>query len=413
MEMKYTNGILWNYLSIVVMAISGLLMNAIIAKSYNTTVLGVFNETYAWYMILSQVTVWGIHMAVLKFVPEQSSIYVKGSILKSAIVGTILASVIIVTLSEAVLYAIRTIPWEKSLSIALIGLPLFSINKVLLNYLNALYELVAFAILQSLRYLTLVVSTVVLSVMHVNGNSLATIFPIAEGLTCIIIFGFILTKKEADGHFDKRIAKEIIAFGTRIMPSNMVVEMNTKVDVVCLGFLVQNTAKIGVYSFAILFTEGFYMLFMTVRKIVNPGISESNAKKQLGHYLESFNQIFRKYLVPLSLLSYALILVAYYLAYKIIGGSEYRIGMLYIAIICVAIVINARSIIWGDLLSQTGFPLDESKANMLTVMSNTFLNIGLISVFGTVGAAVATSISYFIYGILMHRAIMLKTGFKI
>lgn len=404
---------MWNYVSIAIMAVSGALMNAAIAFFYDSSTLGIFNETYAWYMIISQITVWGIHMSVLKYVPEQDNEEQKRSILKSAVFITLLLSLCIVVLSELILIVFPEIIWKRSLQVALAGLIFFSMNKVLLSYLNAIYELVMFAVFQSLRYLGLVGVVFLLAVNRIEGEYISLVFPMVEGGMFFLILFYLLTRNEIKGCFNVKVARELLLFGTKILPSNMVVEMNTKVDVVCLGFLIKSTSQIGIYSFAILFTEGFYMLFMTVRKVINPGISEFNANGRLKEYVANVSKKFNLFLRPASFAAYILILVIYYFICQILVGTEYNIGIIYIAVICMAIAMNGKSIIWGDFLSQAGYPMEESKVNVLTVFCNIVFNIALIAGLGTMGAAMATGMSYFVYGVLMHKNMIRKTGIKV
>lgn len=68
-------------------------------------------------------------------------------------------------------------------------------------------------------------------------------------------------------------------------------------------------------------------------------------------------------------------------------------------IIAASIVCNMKSIIFGNILSQTGNPTKESVNNILTVTSNFILNILFIFQFGMIGAAVATGTSYFVFSI--------------
>lgn len=411
--MKITRDLMWNYVSIAIMAVSGALMNAVIAFFYDSSTLGIFNETYAWYMIISQITVWGIHMSVLKYVPEQDNEEQKRSILKSAVFITLLLSLCIVVLSELILIVFPEIIWKRSLQVALVGLIFFSLNKVLLSYLNAIYELVMFAVFQSLRYLGLVGVIFLLAVNRIEGEYISLVFPMVEGGMFFLILFYLLTRNEIKGCFNVKAARELLLFGTKILPSNMVVEMNTKVDVVCLGFLIKSTSHIGIYSFAILFTEGFYMLFMTVRKVINPGISEFNANGRLKEYVVNVSKKLNLFLWPVSLAAYILILAIYYFICQVLVGREYNIGIFYIAVICMAIVMNGKSIIWGDFLSQAGYPMEESKVNVLTVFCNIVFNIVLIIGLGTMGAAMATGMSYFIYGVLMHKNMIRKTGIKV
>ena len=67
---KLTLDISWNYLSFFILAISGLIINFIIALSFSSEGLGIFNQTYAFFVIFSQFSVFGIHYSVLKLSAE-------------------------------------------------------------------------------------------------------------------------------------------------------------------------------------------------------------------------------------------------------------------------------------------------------------------------------------------------------
>lgn len=411
--MKPIKDLFCNYVSLVIMAAAGLLMNVLIAHFYDASALGVFNETYAWYMILSQISVWGIHMAILKCIPEQEVAQNRESILWTSIVITMVISGITIGFSEIVLLMVRTAVWKRSLQIALTGLIFFSLNKVFLSYLNAVYEMTAYAVFQSLRYLILIAVIFGIAVKGSDSNVLALSFPITESICLFILFMYIRFYLGTSISFKREYARRLFVFGMKILPSNMVTEMNTKVDVVCLGFILNDTAQIGVYSFAILFTEGFYMLYMTLRKLINPGIAKANVRGRLSGYIVSVQIILKKYVRPGAGLAYASILCVYFFICRLMLSVEYRIGLLYIAVICFAIMINGNKIIFGDVLSQTGYPLDESKINIVTVLSNAVLNIGLIFVFGTIGAALATGLSHFIYGRYLQGTIAKRNGIRI
>ncbi len=44
--MRINKDLIWNYISIALIAALSLLMNAVIAYKYDTSVLGIFNEAY-------------------------------------------------------------------------------------------------------------------------------------------------------------------------------------------------------------------------------------------------------------------------------------------------------------------------------------------------------------------------------
>ncbi len=401
--MKFKKDLFWNYVSLMIMAIAGLLMNTLIGYFYDSSVLGIFNETYAWYMILSQITVWGIHMSVLKLVPEQESEIEKGNILISALFIVLIISVLIIVIVEGLLLLFENVAWKNSLQIAVTGLLFFSLNKILLNYQNSLSEMTSYAIFQMIRYFMLILSITIFSLKKIQYNMLALTFPITEGLIFLILFIYTHKQGSLKGKICNSCMKELFVFGTKILPSNMVVEMNTKVDVVCLGLLVNDTAQIGVYSFAILFSEGFYQLYITLRKIIDPQIAEWNVQNRLEEFLQLVQKIGKKYFLMGTVAVYVLILLVYIFVVKIMLSDEYRAGVFYLAIVCFAMGINGKSIILGNILAQTGYPLQESKLNIITVLCNIIFNIIFITLWGTIGAAVASAISYFVYGTKLKR----------
>lgn len=402
--------VIWNYISLICMAMSGLVMNSMIAMFYGTEALGIFNETYAWYIILSQLSVWGMHMAVVKFVPETDCEVEKGALLWTCLLLAAVISLVITILSEAIVYFLDDLAWQKSMSIAFTAFILFSINKVLLNFLNATYRMVPYGIFTSLRYGCFGALIVAFSVVNVDSEYLAFVFPLTEIIVFITMIIYFILNISVKGQPDRILASKMFFFGTKILPSYMVLEMNTKVDVLCLGFLGEDIAQIGIYSFATLFTEGFYMLYIVVRKIINPSLSEANVKGKIKEHIDEEYKRLKKYLIYGGAISYIVLAVGFYIICMILERPEYQMGMIFVLIISLSIAINGKSIVYGDLLAQVGFPLEESMLNLLTVMVNIIMNLLLITFFKAVGAAIATAISYFVYSFYLKSRIRKRVG---
>lgn len=386
-----------NYISLVIMAITGLLMNTIVAVVYGAAVLGVFSETYAWYTILSQISVWGIHMAVVKYVPEKKEDTEKGTILKNGIIIVTISSVIITILAEIAVFFLGDFAWKGYMKIALTGIVLMSINKVLLNYLNALSKMTAFAFFSAIRYVFFGVFIWIVSAIHIAPDYLPFAFPITELVGFVSLLIYYMFRMSIKGKINRFSLLEMVEFGTKLIPSYMVLEMNTKVDVVCLGLLSQDIAQIGIYSFAIYFTEGFYLLYVTIRRIVNPELSKANIDGVIRNHIESVKEKLKKILVYGGGGAYLGVSVAYIFLCIILNRGEYKIGVIYILIICFAIVLNGKYIVFGDVLAQTGHPWEESIVNIITVVCNFVFNILFILLLGPIGAAIATATSHFVY----------------
>ena len=155
------------------------------------------------------------------------------------------------------------------------------------------------------------------------------------------------------------------------------------------------------------------MIFFTIRRIVNPGISESMAKNTLVAYVRQIDEKIHKYLLKGAAAALVAVIAAYSFWYCFMGAREYGIGLVYIAIICIAIAVNGRNIIWGDLLNQVGFPEKESCVNLFSAVGNVVLNLCLIPQAGVMGAAMATGGAHFIYGAVQRKYIRDAVGITI
>lgn len=398
-------GIVWNYGSLIILSVSGFLFNCLITFFYDAAALGVFNRTYAWYCVFSQITVWGIHMSVVKLIPEHKGDFSETTkILNTALLEVFLIAVIGVAIIESSmpLFITDNARFLRSMQIAMPGLLFFSLNKVILNYLNGLSEMKAYAVFQSVRYISIVLMIGIMGARRCDSVWLSFSFAGAE----IIVFAasviYLGYRNLLGRGFGAGYIKEHIRFGTHILPANMVLELNTKVDIICLGFVLGDDYLIGIYSFAILFVEGFYQLYITVRRSINPKITEFHAENHLHQGIEDINATLKKYLRILSLPALIMLAVGYYAICCLLGQRDYIVGLTYILIICAAIVISGRMIIFGNLFAQTGLPAYESVINMITVAANFFLNLVLIYIWGLLGAAIATAFSHLIFALILR-----------
>lgn len=398
---NFVEGLIWNYGSVAILSVSGFLLNFLIIFFYDATALGVFSRAQAWYGILSQITVWGVHMSIMKLIPEcKDDRQERESILSSAFAGVLAFSVICVVIIEAALPWIITNNRGLLTSMQMIApaLVFFSLNKVLLNYLNGLSEMKAYAFLQSLRYIIIVITILLFGILRCDHMRLTLCFLGAEIVVFAVSVGYLIHKKLFIKKISLKYVKEHAKFGTCILMSNMVTELNTKVDIICLGFILGDDYLIGIYSFAVLFADGFYQLFYVVRRSINPKITEYHVKGKLQEGIAAINANLKKYLRVLSPLALAALGVGYYILCCLLHQKEYLVGLQYLLIICTAIILSGRKIILGNIFAQTGFPTCESIVNTITVVSNFSLNIILIYIWGLSGAALATAVSYIIFG---------------
>ncbi|MBL8160924.1 MAG: hypothetical protein JNJ61_02990, partial [Anaerolineae bacterium] len=95
---RFSLNVLWNMGSMVVLAVGGVVMNSLILALRGEAALGIFNQVYAIYIVLSQIGVGGVQYSVLTYIS-----YVQDDREQSADLA--LAALLIVTALSLVMIA--------------------------------------------------------------------------------------------------------------------------------------------------------------------------------------------------------------------------------------------------------------------------------------------------------------------
>ncbi len=403
-QTDFTRGLMWNYISIIFLAAGGIVFSFLIGFYYDAETLGNFNLTYAYYIVFSQVGVWGSHMAVTKYVSEYAGDKRKvNMILSSALLVVVLISTGLGGLVWGICnFGIRELITESlqdSMNAVILAVLFFSMNKVILGYFNGLSRMKEYAVFQSMRNILIAFWIIIFAIFKVPGYKISFCFAYAEIIIFLLEVPLVVIKEKFAICFSMEWMKKVLAFGTRIMPANIVLELSTKVDILCLSWVLRNEEMIGIYSFAALFAEGFYQLFVVIRRSINPLITQNYIKGRLPDYYKKVTDQVKKVGYLSGIICLVLLMTGYRILCFFIGDAGYYAGTFSLLIIASAIVFNMKSIIFGNILSQTGNPTAESINNILTVTSNFALNILFIFQFGMVGAAIATGTSYFVFSV--------------
>lgn len=415
---KLTLDISWNYLSFFILAISGLIINFIIALSFSSEGLGIFNQTYAFFVIFSQFSVFGIHYSVLKLSAEveeksQSSSDVLLSGVLSVLLLSILFSSILYSLSGLISQILDSDAMSKTLKIVSPALIFFSLNKVLLSFVNGQERLKLFAIGNILRYIFMLGSLFLLIYLERDVSDIAYIFLIAEVFLSIYCIG-ITIKSVKFFKFNLIIVKCInhIKFGAKALLSGLSVELNSRADVVILGIFTSDSI-VGVYSFFALVAEGLYNIFVVIKNIFNPKITKHVTQKDLKG-LKTLIKKIQKIVYPSSFAIASMISIGMYVIISVIPDSNlYYENFVVLIILISSIVLISGIIPFEIILTLAGRPGLQSIQTFITLAFNVILNFILIPYFGAFGAALATASSYIIGAFLLNQFSLRSIGVKI
>jgi O-antigen/teichoic acid export membrane protein len=411
-ESKFQRDVWWNVLTFGVMGISGIVLNLLIVGFYGTEILGAFNQVYAVYIFFSQLAVFGLYASVLRYISEHAADRGRCSeILVSALllclgIGS-LVTLLYYFMSHPLGELLHSQFVAQGLIFSLPGLWFFSLNKILLAFLNGLRQMKAYALFTAFRYLMLPLSLLALVIFKLPGYFSPAVFSITEFFLFIllVVFSFRLfsfvSLKRCFSWFSVHLL-----FGRKSLVGGAVTEMNSRVDVFMLGIFFSDKV-VGVYSLAAIFAEGLAQIPTIFRVNFNPLLTRFVVEKKTEELRELIKLFFKKAAKPSLVLAVAAV-VGFPLLAKLINNDPevYKSWLVFIVLVG-GIGLWSRYAVFWELPTQAGFPGRQTALIAAVALSNVGLNLILIPLWGIYGAALATSLS-FISGIFYLKLIVRK-----
>ena len=395
---KFKSDVLWNAVSYVVMGISGTILNVFVLQVYGTKTLGVFNQVYAIYLLSSHLAVFGIFASVIKHTAEFSEnkrTYKK--IFSSALMIGIFISTLVCFIyyyaAEPIGTMLNSTQVRNGLKLTTLGLRCFSINKIILAFLNGKRRMKAFAILNIFRYASLPTFLFILILYNFPGDTIPIILTLTEFsllliLTLVVLIAKYFTFDAISWHW----IKKHIQYGGKIFGAGAASAINTKIDVLMLGVFCSDKL-VGIYSFASMLVEGFAQVTTIFKVNYNPLITKHIVDKKLLALETTINRFIR----PWMLLIFTVSIIATVLFPYIIELFSFNIevldGWCTFSILIFGFTMKSGYAVFSDLPSQSGFPGHQTLFIMLVVFTNIVLNLIFIPLLTLNGAAIATALS--------------------
>ena len=251
---KFSSDLVWNITSLGILGISGIVINVFIARYYGSNFLGVFNQVFAVYILLSQFAIGGIHFSTLKHISyNQNKISIVAEITISALILCIALSFPISVVTFFIRHSISYLFGSPNVGFGIMiitpGLIFFSINKILLNVLNGLNLMRAYAIFQAIRYILIMLSIIGMYKLSYPGKYLSASLSLAEFLLFIFmifyLYSFVIPIRKSI--IRKKWLNKHFSFGLKGFMSGALSELNTRIDIITIGYFL-NDSMVGVYS---------------------------------------------------------------------------------------------------------------------------------------------------------------------
>lgn len=398
---KFKKDVVWNFASFGVLAVSGILINLLIGRFLGPEALGVFNQVFALFIFVSQISVLGVHLSVLHKVsllatekgPEMQKKIAQS--VSSALIASLAITVPVIMIGAFAGEGVSLLFGSADVAVgwffALPGLLFFSFNKILLNAINALSHMRAFALFQASRYLLMVTVLIGMIIIGTSGSQLPLIITLSEIVLWVglVAYFYGLHRHFVGAGFWAQVWSHI-RFGLAGFAGGALSELNTRVDVIVLGIFLSDRV-VGIYSIAALIMEGMAMIAVVLRNVFNPIIARELAAGRIEALRIQSRQLIFRMTAGMLFLS-ILIVVAYPLFVDIIlADPSYYEGHVPLAILLIGVTIGSGYLVLNMVMVQAGLPVYQSIYQASIVATNLALNFLLVPWLGMIGAALGTA----------------------
>lgn len=402
---RFRRDVVWNMASLAVLGICGILLNLLVGVFYSPAVLGVFNQVFAAYILFSQFAVLGLHYSALKHVAESPHDRARVSAITGA---ALLLAITLAVVTGFVFWAARSpiAAWLDSpgvatgIACATPGLVAFAVNKVVLGTLNGLRAMRTFAALQALRPVLMIAAFAGLAFRDASGDVLPIVFSVAEITVLALGTVALLVRLRPPAWSAVRVwLGPHLQFGVRSFFSGVLVELNTRVDVIMLGYFLTDEI-VGIYSFAAILAEGLFQLLIVLRNNYNP-VLVARLAPESRPALEAMIRRGKRVAWGLMAVVAVVAVAAYPLGIHVVErAAEFEAAWPLFAILMAGIVVAAGYIPFTQLLLQAGRPATHTLMVLAVVVFNLAGNAILIPRFAAMGAAIATALAFVFLAII-------------
>jgi len=414
---KFQRDALWNFGSVGVLAVCGFGLNVLIGRFWGSSALGVFSQVMAAYIFFGQAAVGGVNLSALRAISEDRADRARVAVvIVGAIVPTVLlalACTLLFWLSSGWIAAWLDSPGvADGIEAAAPGLFFFALNKLGMSVVNAARRMRAFAIYTSLRYVLMIVGLFLAGALGVAESRLAILFSFAEGVLFVPLAVEVWLQITAPvGRAWREWSREHFRYGVKSVASGMLLELNSKIDVLMIGAFMPDS-PVGVYTVAALAAEGLFQLLVVLQNNYNPTLAEHISSGRVRE-LEALVATGRKWTYRLFVPIGALALAGFPIFFWLLGHPEFRDGWAPFAFLMLGMALASGYMPFAQTLLMANRPGWHTGMMASIALCNIVFNSILIPPFGLAGAAAATAIALVYSAFALRWTVKRQVGLRL
>jgi O-antigen/teichoic acid export membrane protein len=393
-----------NLISFVIMAICGLLLNIILVRSYGKETFGLFNQILAIFLVASQFSSFGIHQSVLSHIAVSEE---KDDIFSSAFFLTGVIAFFIMILTYWIVLHITFFQVDYMFLSICASIFLFSLNKVMISALNGLGYLHRFATANAFRGLAMIGGLFLHLWLRLSKTSIGLVICFSEGMLFLLLFfHFIPYFRNPFSQTSRRWMNEHVLFGRYALFGGLIVDLNSKIDIILLSFFVTQT-EIGIYSFASVLGEGFYQLVLMFRNMNAKHLAE---QLQTGSLIRTVPKKIIFFILGIGFVS----IVAYRPFAQFVTNDVDIVskGFWIYATCALAIMVCSTCLLLDNIFLMLKKPKTDNLIRCVTLITNVVVTAILIPIFGIYGACLGLAAGICMNAIMLSILIRKRSIFS-
>ncbi len=381
----------------------GMLNQVLLGRFLGPENYGLFNIAISVIEILLAFSVFGIFNTLSRFIPynledgNRDTIrsvidFSMAFVLTTSIIAAIVLFVLSGRIASGIFHDHRL---EPLLKLFATGLPVVGLHRVasgaIRGFKSVKYDALLFKIAIRLIKISVFLLLVVVG-YRIYGAVIA--FYAGTAVTLIISIWLIRSKifPGYKGYSRVPVARQILSFTWPLALTGFTYLFVTKTDTVLLGYFL-SSGDVGIYTPALVISRLLNFVGAAFIFIFLPVVSQLFARGNIGD-LESLFKSTSKWMFFLVLPLLLLVLVFPREILRILYGPEYLSGYTALIILASSVTMNTFLGLSGNILVGGGYTRLNLTGEIIAAVCNISLNIVLIPIYGIVGAAVATGISY-------------------
>jgi O-antigen/teichoic acid export membrane protein len=414
---KFQRDAAWNFASVAVLGVCGFALQLVIGRHYGAAPLGVFNQVMAAYIVFGQAAVGGINLSTLRAISARRG---DREHVSAIIFGASLPTLALACACTALFWFARGLFAAQlespgvafGMQAAAPGLFFFALNKVSMSIVNAAQRMRAFAIYTSLRYLLMVGGLLVVIETGMSSDRIAFLFTFAEGLLFVPLAVEVWLQTSRPFPPGWLVwTREHLRYGIKSVASGMLLELNSRVDVLVIGWFMDDGA-VGVYSIAAMVAEGLFQLLVVLQNNYNPLIAQHVAENRLSE-LEAMVRRGKRVTYGLMALVGALAIAGFPLFVLVLDKPEFHAAWLPFACLVAGMVAASGYMPFAQTLLMANRPGWHTVMMVGIVVFNLVGNLVLVPLLHLEGSATATALALVFSAGLLAAMVKKQVGVRL